>query len=111
VTVFRAPLADRLVRRVELLVGTVMRRCGNWPGWSRRADDFTAAGKGSGHFDAHFQVDLTVPVNGEVPARAGYLMSAENIPHDSAGFGDNPRELLRPSAPAYHSQRTTSLFF
>src|SRR5437899_932227 len=97
------------MRGVELLVGTVMRRRGDTSRWSRRADDFIAAGKGSGHFDADIQVDLTVPVNGDVPARAGYPMSAEDIPDDSACFRDNPGEFPLARAAAHHGQRTSGL--
>jgi hypothetical protein len=52
------------------------------------------AREGSIEFDAHFQVDLTVPVDRDVPARTRDLLRAADAPHKAAGLRDDLGELL-----------------
>ncbi len=38
-------------------------------------------------FNAHFQVDLVIPIHGDVPAGAGNVLSADDIPDHAARVG------------------------
>ena len=97
-----APPADRVMRVVKLLVRPEMGRCGNEAWRSCRGDDFAVPAERVVEFDAHFQVDLAVPVDRHVPARTGHLLGAHDVPHGAAGIGDDLRELLGTRLAAYH---------
>src|SRR5262245_42817794 len=88
-----------------------MSRCGDASGWSHRTAHFASPGEGSGHFDAHFQVDLTVPVNRNVPACALYPLSAMDIPHGATGRRNNFGEFWLARASAHHGEGLTGLLF
>ena len=68
-------------------------------------------GEGSIPFDAHFQVDLVVPVQRNVPACTLYLLRAEDAPHRAAGLWNDVGQFLQTRTTAHDGKRTTAELF
>ena len=78
------------MRLAEPAVRPVMGCCGNEADRGGRADHLAAPGERAGHLDTHFEGDLAVPVDRDMPARPRHLLGAEGRPHDAAGVGNDP---------------------
>jgi hypothetical protein len=61
--------------------------------------------------DADFQIDHTVEVDCDVPARSRDLLRADDVPHGTASFRNDLREFVWFRAPADHRQRTAGELF
>src|SRR5439155_10428871 len=100
-----APLANRLMGRVELTVGPVMGRGNNKTGRGDRADHFAVPGERGVQLDAHLEVDLPVQVDRDVPPGARDLLRADDGPDRTAGVRHDLREFVWSCAPADNRQR------
>src|SRR5262249_49921155 len=108
VAVIRAPLAYGLMGQVEAAIGTEVSRRGDRACGRGRADHFAVPGERCFELDAHFQVDLTVPVERHVPARSRDLLRADDTPYQAAGLGHDPGEFLRAGPTAHDGKGLTA---
>src|SRR5262249_47767371 len=58
-----------------------------------------------------FQIDLTVPVERDVPPRTGDLLRADDAPDQTAGVRNDPGKLVRTRPPAHDGERATADLF
>src|SRR2546425_243139 len=89
VAVRRAPIADRLMRLAQAVVGAQVRGRGDRAGRERRADHFAVAGEGRLQLDADLEVDLAVQIDGDVAAGALDLLGADDVPYEATGVRDD----------------------
>src|SRR5262249_45958638 len=61
--------------------------------------------------DPHFQVNLAVPVERDVPTRTLDLLRADDAPHGAAGVGHDFGKFLRTRPTAHNRKRTTAELF
>jgi hypothetical protein len=68
-----------------------MARGGDEARRSARADDLAGAREWGVHLDAHFQVDLVIEVDGDMPTGSRDVLGADDPPHHPARIGNDPR--------------------
>src|SRR5262245_8798200 len=111
ITVVLAPAVDRLMGLAEEAIGPVMGRGGHETRRGYRGDDFAVPGERPVQLDAHFQVDLVIQVDRDVPASPRDLLRTKDIPDGAAGFRDDLREFPGGRATAHDRQRATDELF
>ena len=99
-----APFSDRLVRGTELIVWAEVHNRRRGTGWSCRANHLALFLECGTQFNADFQTDAIIPVDGDVAACLE-VVGTDECPHNAAALGHNAPEFRRTRAPAYNGER------
>ena len=98
VAVVVAPATNGFVGGFECGIRAEVRGGRDVAGGGSGGDDLAVASERGLEFDADFEVDLAVEIDGYVSAGAGNLLIAQRLPDEAAGFGDDSWKLAREAA-------------